>query len=97
MKKSYSIKISSDKTVSATVADTFFTRLTGLLFANKQDIGKAMLFPNCRFVHTFFMRQPLEIHFLGKNMMAVKPAVVVKPWRIAFCLKASAILEIVIS
>ena len=74
-------------------ADTFFLRFAGFMFKKKADC--ALLFENCRSVHTFFMRFDLDIIFLDKNGQIVETKKNVKPWRIVLPVKnAVSILEI---
>lgn len=47
------------------VANDFKTRLFGLM--GKTDIEYGMLFPNCNSVHTFFMKEEIDIVGLDIN------------------------------
>jgi uncharacterized membrane protein (UPF0127 family) len=74
-------------------ADNFFLRFAGFMFKKKPYY--ALLFENCKSVHTFFMRFDLDIVFLDKNGQALKSKKNVRPWRIVFPVKnAVSILEI---
>ncbi len=48
------------------IADTFKRRLVGLLNRTSLDGHSALLLVNCRSVHTFGMRFPIDIAFLDK-------------------------------
>ena len=59
------------------VARAFIPRLLGLLRYPRMPEGLAVLFPQCRAVHTFFMRFPIDIAFLSEDYRVVEmyPAV----------------------
>lgn len=46
------------------IANTFFSRLRGLLFRRPLEEGEGMLLIPCRQVHTFFMGYPIDVVFL---------------------------------
>lgn len=46
-------------------ATSFFKRLKGLIGETNIDYG--MLFPNCNSIHTFFMKEPIDIVGLDEN------------------------------
>jgi len=47
------------------VADTFWTRLKGLLGAPRLRPGEGLLLENTQAVHMFGMKQPLDVAFVG--------------------------------
>lgn len=47
------------------VANSFKQRLFGLM--GKKDIDYGMLFPNCNSIHTFFMKEPIDVVGLDIN------------------------------
>ena len=47
------------------LCDSFFKRLLGALPAGRIESGKALLFPRCGAVHTFFMRKPIDVAYFG--------------------------------
>lgn len=49
------------------VANTFWTRLKGLLGAPPLQPGQGMLIDPCQAVHMYGMKQPLDVAFLGKE------------------------------
>jgi len=49
------------------MADTFITRLKGLMFKKKLEENTAMLIHPCNMIHTFFMKFPLDILFISKE------------------------------
>ena len=46
-------------------ADTFYKRLKGL--TNKENIDYGMLFDKCNSIHTFFMKENIDIVGLNEN------------------------------
>ena len=47
------------------LANTFYKRLTGLI--GKKNIDYGMLFPKCNSIHTYFMKENLDIVGLDEN------------------------------
>ncbi len=47
------------------IANTFFKRLIGLM--GKQKIDYGMLFPKCNSIHTFFMKESIDVIGLDEN------------------------------
>jgi uncharacterized membrane protein (UPF0127 family) len=75
------------------IATGFRARLFGLSHLDRKQAGPGLLIPRCSSVHTFGMRFPLDICFLGKEdkLLAVRPGA---PARRAFwCRGAVAVLE----
>lgn len=63
------------------IADTFMTRLLGLMGKASFAKEKAMLFKGHPSVHTCFMRFPIDIVFLDKDMRVTEVTENLKPWR----------------
>lgn len=63
------------------VADTFATRLVGLMFS--KDLGErdGLLFFPSNSIHTFFMNYPIDVVFMNKQGEVVKFIPSMKPWR----------------
>lgn len=49
------------------VAERFFYRLRGLMGKKELDLGTGLLIKPCNSVHTFFMKFPIDIAFIGEN------------------------------
>lgn len=47
------------------VAKSFYKRLTGLI--GKENIDYGMLFPKCNSIHTYFMKENIDIVGLDEN------------------------------
>lgn len=61
-------------------AKTFKERLIGLMF--KKNIKEGLLFNNCRSIHTFFMKESIDIICVDKDDNIIKTYKEVKPNRI---------------
>lgn len=65
------------------LADGFFSRLRGLLFAPALQPGQGLLIRPCAAVHTAFMTYPIDVVFLDRagKIRRIVPRLV--PWRTA--------------
>lgn len=76
------------------MADTFFTRLKGLMFSKALTGNHCLWILKCKSVHSFFMQFALDLVFVDKNLVVVKIIKNLKPWRLSsFCIKASSVFE----
>lgn len=76
------------------LADSWLTRMQGLLGRPALEPNEGLLLKPCNSVHTVGMTYPLDIAFLAKNGEIIKLVTAIKPWRIAICLRAYACLEL---
>ena len=76
------------------VADRGPTRTKGLLGRKGLVPGGGMWIVPCESVHTFFMKFPIDLVYLGKDRKVCKVRHAVKPWRMSACLSAHSILEL---
>ncbi len=76
------------------VAKGLRARLLGLSHLDRDEAGPGLLIPRCSSVHTFAMRFPLDLYFIGGGGEVVAVRRAVPPRRFAFCRQASAVLEI---
>ncbi|HKO58205.1 MAG TPA: DUF192 domain-containing protein [Thermoanaerobaculia bacterium] len=65
------------------VANTFWLRFRGLIGETDPE-RLSLLIPRCSAVHTFFMRVPIDIHFLDAEENELKVVHGAKPWRFYF-------------
>lgn len=63
------------------VADTYFTRLKGLMFRRTMKEGTGLLLDPCPQIHTCFMRFKIDAIFFDKNGLVLYVAEEMKPWR----------------
>jgi uncharacterized membrane protein (UPF0127 family) len=76
------------------VVESTFKRMRGLLGSDGLDAGTGMLINPAPSVHTFFMRFPIDVVFIGREKTIVGISHNVKPWRITSARKAVAALEL---
>jgi uncharacterized protein len=82
------------------IADTSGTRRTGLLKHNTLEPGAGLWITPCEGVHTFAMKFPIDLIYLGKRRKEDRLFKVLKvrnrmvKSRISFCLSASSVLEL---
>ena len=76
------------------VADTFLTRLRGLLGRRDLPRGEGLLLVPSPSVHTAFMRFAIDVVFLDRHgtVVAVEPEL--RPWRTAAKKGARAVVEL---
>ena len=55
----------NNKTYEIIIANTFYKRLTGLI--GHKNINFGMLFPKCNSIHTYFMKENIDIIGLDTN------------------------------
>jgi len=75
-------------------ADTFWKRTLGLMGRKDMPDNEALLLSPCSSVHTFFMRFPIDLVWLGESMNIVRVDKDVMPWQIRGCKNAYQVLEI---
>lgn len=65
------------------LADGFFSRLRGLLFAPALQPGQGLLIRPCAAVHTAFMTYPIDVVFLDRAWKIRRIVPCLLPWRAA--------------
>lgn len=58
--------IINNKKYNIIIMNTFLKRLKGLMF-KKEPINDIYLFPRCSSIHTYFMKQNIDICIINKN------------------------------
>jgi uncharacterized protein len=76
------------------LADTFLTRLRGLLGRPALREGEGMLIRPANSIHTWFMRSVIDAVFLDRDLVVVDVAADVKPWRLAARRGSRSVLEV---
>ena len=80
---------------SVVIADTFKTRMVGLL--NRQDIkeGEALIITKCNSIHMFFMKFAIDAVFIDQENKIVGLAKNIKPFQVSpIYFKASRVIEL---
>ncbi len=84
--KFFSIRKKEDAQVlarEARLANSFFSRLKGLLGTKSLLQDEGMILDPCKSVHTFFMHYDLDVIFIDKNNMIVGCESHLKPNRLS--------------
>ncbi|HEY1366818.1 MAG TPA: DUF192 domain-containing protein [Gaiellaceae bacterium] len=76
------------------IADGFLSRLRGLLGRRELPRGEGMLFRPTSSVHTSFMRFPIDVVFLDRELAVTKIVARLKPWRAAAARRSHIALEL---
>ena len=76
------------------VADKPWSRMRGLLGRSELPAGEGLLLKPCGSVHMFFMRFPIDIVFLDRELSVVGVVHDLRPWRLAGRRGAKAALEL---
>ena len=56
---------------NATLADSFGSRMVGLLRHSTLNSGEGLIITKCNSIHMFFMKFPIDVIFLDKNNIVV--------------------------
>lgn len=73
-------------------ANSFIKKFKGLMFKNNIEYG--MFFSNTNKIHTFFMRECIDIYGLDCDYVVKDICFNVKPWKVVFLKNSKHALEI---
>lgn len=77
------------------IANTFFTRLKGLMFTPKLEGMDALLIDPCNSIHNFFVYFALDVVFIDSENRVVKVIRNFRPWRVSWIyFRARKVLEL---
>ena len=77
------------------IADTFFTRLAGLMFRKSLPAATGLLLAPCNSVHMCFMRFAIDVVYVDKEYTVLKVVKNLRPWiGLSMCTKAWATVEV---
>jgi uncharacterized protein len=62
-------------------ARTFLTRGRGLMLTESLQDGEGLVIDPCSSIHTFFMRFPIDVLYVGTDGTVVLVDEAMKPWR----------------
>lgn len=68
----------------ADVADTSLSRMVGLLGRSGLDAGTGLVLEPCNMIHTWFMRFPIDVLFVGDDGVVVRAVEALGPFRLAW-------------
>ena len=63
-------------------ADSFFSRLRGLLGRSGLQAGGGLWITRCNSVHMFFMRFPIDVVFLDAKLRVIRAIEGLRPWQV---------------
>lgn len=76
------------------IADSFFTRLAGLMFRKPLPVATGLLLSPCNSVHMCFMRFAIDVVYVDKEYTVLKVVKNLRPWiGLSMCTKAWATVE----
>lgn len=75
-------------------AQGFFSRFKGYMCSSESKIDKALLFKNCRSLHTCFMRFRIDMFCLDEDGRVIHIENEVAPWRFKSFHKVCHIIEV---
>ena len=77
------------------VADSFLSRLRGLMFRKKLESGHGLLITSCNSIHMMFMCFAIDVVYLDKDYTIIKIVRNLRPWiGLSMCLSAHSTLEL---
>jgi uncharacterized membrane protein (UPF0127 family) len=76
------------------VADTPLARMRGLLGRRSLPPEEGILLRPASSVHTWFMRFPIDVVFLDRELSVLRVVPGLRPWRAASRRRAAAVLEL---
>lgn len=78
-----------------TLADDAASRSKGLLGRDSLDADEGMWIVPCPMIHTFFMKFPIDVLFLTRELGVARVVENLKPWRLSpWVLSAHSVLEL---
>ncbi len=91
--KTKTIRLNGTHPFSVAVADGFFPRFRGLMGVS--PIQRGLLLSPCGDIHTFFMKEPIDVLFLDQGGRVLKRMDSMPPWRMSGAVKgAKMVLEL---
>jgi uncharacterized membrane protein (UPF0127 family) len=69
--------------ISVLIADNFFSRLRGLIGYSPLEPATVLWIKPCQQVHTHFVRWPLQVVFVDREMQVVRVIRELRPWSIS--------------
>ncbi len=67
--------------INVKLCSNFKNRLLGLMF-KKEKIDYCLCFPKCNSIHTFFMKQNIDVFMTNKNNKVIYIIKNLKPWKL---------------
>ena len=64
------------------LAESMSQRMVGLMFQKDFPENQTMWIQKCNWIHTFFMKFPIDVIFVDKNLVVKKVKRNISPWRL---------------
>lgn len=78
-----------DLRLNIKIADSFWSRLKGLLIHKEPITEEGLLITPCNSVHMFFMRFPIDVVFLDESNRVVKTVSELRPWKMVLPVRSA--------
>jgi Uncharacterized conserved protein len=90
------INLTTGKTLAtdARMADTFFSRLKGLLGTSGLAAGEGLVIKPCNSIHTFGMSYPIDVLFADAAGRVARTAAGLSPQRMMLCRGSRYVVEL---
>jgi uncharacterized protein len=88
------VLLARESRVSCEVAGSAMTRMRGLLGRRGLPRGHGLFIEPTWSVHTWFMRFPIDVVFLDRDLTVLELRTHLKPWRMAARFRARSVLEL---
>lgn len=82
MRKGYLKTREGELLTEVRIARKFFERFCGLMFKKQISDSDVIVFPRCNSIHTFFMRDCIDVIFVGQSGAVIRIVEGLKPWRL---------------
>jgi len=89
------MKLGSSIALKLEIAATWYARAKGLLGKRTMDLNQALWLKPCACIHTFGMHFSICVFFIDDNARIIKTVSRLRPNRIAFCLRAASVIEMI--
>ena len=77
------------------IASSLLQRTVGLIALSRLETQHALIIPNCRMVHTCFLKFEIDLIFYDKEFQVVALREKLRPWRSsAFVQRAAGVIEL---
>lgn len=80
--------------IRAWIADTYWSRMRGLLGHPPLKEGEALIISPCNSIHCFFMMHAIDVVFLDGSGRVLRLCSQVRPWAARVCWRASKVIEL---
>lgn len=77
--------IDNRKIIDIRIANNMFSRMKGLM--GKKNIDFGLFFDSCNNIHTFFMKEDIDVVYIDKKGFVIALDNPIKPWKIGKIIK----------